>query len=155
MFLLKLGAPDDLAHYVAWTPAVRRLYLDKHLAGKQPSLDGIAAWKGARRVDTLEWFASSDDLCRVMAALQAKGQTVLDILAKNPGLPLDTATWPYIGFKGGSEPGVINMTYLLRRDDNAWFVVTLGFNAAEGGTVDESKVFGLVEGVLGLLAKER
>jgi hypothetical protein len=63
--------------------------------------------------------------------------------------------WPYVGFKGGSEPGVLNMTYLLRRDDDKWFVVTLGFNAAEGNALDDGKIFRLVSGVIDLLARQR
>jgi hypothetical protein len=80
---------------------------------------------------------------------------VLDVLSKNPGLPIDAKVWPYIGFKGGSEPGVVNMTYLLRRDDDRWFVVSLGFNAAEGNALDEAKIFHLVAGVIELLGKTR
>jgi hypothetical protein len=95
-----------------------------------------------------------------MAALWTRAQDpraarLLDVLAKNPGLPIDGKVWPYIGFKGGSEPGVVNMTYLLRRDDDRWFVVTLGFNAAEGGALDEAKIFHLVAGVIDLLGKAR
>ena len=47
------------------------------------------------------------------------------------------------------------MTYLLRRDDNQWFVIALGFNAAEGGTLDEGKIFRLVGSVIDLLARAR
>ena len=161
LFLFKLGMPDaEIERYLTLPEARRRDYLDKTLAGKTPGIAAAAAWKTARRIDKLEWFASSDDLCRVMAALATRGQNpkaapLFDVLAKNPGLPIDRKVWPYVGFKGGSEPGVVNMTYLLRRDDNQWFVVTLGFNAAEGGTLDEAKIFNLAAGVIALVGAAR
>ena len=44
---------------------------------------------------------------------------------------------------------------LLRRDDDKWFVVTLGFNAAEGSALEDAKIFHLVAGVIDLLGKSR
>ncbi|HEU4614518.1 MAG TPA: hypothetical protein VFS15_20625, partial [Kofleriaceae bacterium] len=79
---------------------------------------------------------------------------LLDVLSINPGIPIDKAQWPYIGFKGGSEPGVINLTWLLRRADDKWFVVTLTANSDAGGTVPEDKLLGVATGALELLAKE-
>jgi beta-lactamase class A len=161
LFVFKLGLPaDEVERYLKLPEPRRRDYLDKTLATRAPGLDLTGSWKTARRVDKLEWFASSNDLCRAMAALWTRGQDpktkqVLDILGKNRGLPIDPKVWPYVGFKGGSEPGVLNMTYLLRRDDDKWFVVTLGFNAAEGSALDDAKIFRLVSGVFELLARAR
>ena len=95
-----------------------------------------------------------------MDTLRARSKTeklapLLDVLAKNPGVGIDKTAFPYAGFKGGSEPGVINLTFLLRRADDKWFVVTLGANTAEGGTVDEQRAAGVAQGVIALLGKER
>ncbi|MEO7731871.1 MAG: hypothetical protein ABIY55_12920, partial [Kofleriaceae bacterium] len=160
LFALKLGAPADLESYVKLPEAKRREHLDKTLAGKTPKLDVAGTWKTARVVDKLDWFASGEDLCRAMGTLWTRAQNpkaapLLGILAKNPGLPLDATLWPYIGFKGGAEPGVINMTYLLKRNDDQWFVVTLGFNAAEGGTLEDDKIFALAVAVIDLLGRTR
>jgi hypothetical protein len=159
LFVLKLGTPAaELDRYLKLPEARQRDYLDRTLAGKPPPIDAAGAWKTARRIDKLEWFASAADLCRAMAALWTRAQNpraapVLDVLAKNPGLPIDTSAWRYVGFKGGSEPGVVNMTYLLRRNDDRWFVVTLGFNADEGGTLDDAKIFNTAAGVIDLTGK--
>ena len=59
------------------------------------------------------------------------GAAVSTVLSINPGFPLDTEIWPFIGYKGGSEPGVFNFTWLLRRADDRWFVFSSGFNNAE------------------------
>jgi beta-lactamase class A len=156
LFLLKLGLPDDqVERYIKMSAEKRRAFLDKTLAGQQPTLDGIDAWKDARRIETLEWFANSEDLCRLMAALALRAEKpaaapVLEVMAKNPGIQIDPKSWPYIGFKGGSEPGVMNLTWLLRRDDHRWYVATFGFNAPAGQLV-ESKLLGFTTGVLELL----
>jgi beta-lactamase class A len=161
LFVFKLGTPaDEIERYLKLPEARRRDYLDRTLAQKAPPIDAAGAWKTARRIDKLEWFASSEDLCRAMAALWTRAQNpkaapVLDVLAKNPGLPIDTSVWRYVGFKGGAEPGLVNMTYLLRRDDDKWFVITLGLNAAEGGTLDDAKIFNIAAGVLDLVGKAR
>jgi hypothetical protein len=36
--------------------------------------------------------------------------------------------WRYIGFKGGSEPGVITLSWLLQDRTGKWHVVTLSWN---------------------------
>lgn len=73
----------------------------------------------------LEWFASTADLGRVHVALHGMGHEVRRILSVNPGqgLDFDRERWPYIGFKGGSEPGVLAMSWLAERSDGRVFVV--------------------------------
>ncbi len=54
---------------------------------------------------------------------------VLDILSLNPGVGDAKGVFSYVGYKGGSEPGALNTTWLLKRkSDGAWRVVTAGFN---------------------------
>ncbi len=159
MFLLKLSADrTGQDHYLTLPAAKRRDYLDKQLAGQHPSIAGIEKWTTARRIDRIEWFASGSDLCRVMATLWQRAQdpkaaAVLEILSKNPGTPIDRAIWPFVGFKGGSEPGVLDLTWLLRRDDQKWFVITMTLDSDEGGVVDENQALSVVSGVLALAAK--
>jgi hypothetical protein len=160
LFLFKLAlSPDEVTAYLKLSASKRRAYLDKTLAGRKASLDGAAAWKEPRHIEDLEWFASANDLCNVMAVLSQRARSkpetapLLDVLAKNPGMPISKETWPFVGFKGGSEPGVLNLSWLLRRDDGRWFVLIMGFNDPKGA-VEESKVLGLTSGIFGLLAQE-
>ena len=121
--------------------ALRRQYLTADAAGRRALLDGpvaaspiastdLADWTTPRDIDTLEWFASTGDLCSAMAALhQMAGKPGLsqiqDILTISPAMDVDPSIWTYVGYKGGSEPGVLQMTWLLRRADNRWFAVSL------------------------------
>lgn len=158
MSLFKLGMPDaEIDRYRTLSEAKRRAYLDKTLAGKAPDLAHTASWTAGRRIDQIEWFASADDLCRAMATLWQRAQQdaarpLLDVLALKPGIGLDAATWPYVGFKGGGEPGVLNLTWLARRADGQWFVVVLTANAPDA-TVEYANLRGVAEGVFELLAK--
>jgi beta-lactamase class A len=157
LFLLKLGTADERTAYLALPEAKRRAWLDQTFADKRPSLAGAAAWKTARQIDKLEWFASGEDMCRVMGTLWTRAQDpkaapLLGVLAKNPGIPIDAKAWPYTGFKGGSEPGVLDLTFLLRRADDRWFVVSLTANANEDGAVAEDQLIPIASGVIELLA---
>jgi len=158
MFMFRLGLPDaETGTYVALKAAQRRAFLDTKLVKKVVPTDHAAEWTTARHIDQVEWFASPMDLCGAMAALQgraAKVPAVLDVLAINPGVPIDKQVYPYVGFKGGSEPGVLSGTWLLERDDHKRFVVSLIANDPAGPMPDETKLFGVALSAIELLGKE-
>jgi len=80
-------------------------------------------------------MADQRALMRELAALP--GDTARQIMAVNTGLDdSDTAAWDYVGFKGGSEEGVLNMSWLLRDDAGRWYMLAISQNdpAAPVGT---------------------
>jgi beta-lactamase class A len=106
-------------------------------------------------IDSIEWFATTNDLCRVMSWLSqatAKPSTspAKDILQINPGLPLDKKPWSYIGYKGGSETGVLNFTYWLTNQKGESFAVAATWNNP-AASVDEVKFGGLMQRAIDLL----
>jgi hypothetical protein len=92
-----------------------------------------------------------------MIALQAAAQhpalaPIHKILAKNPGISFDTKTWPYVAYKGGSEPGVLSLTWLLTRSDGRTFVLSIVLsNTAK--VIDETGAVNVAEGAVDLLAQ--
>ena len=96
-------------------------------AAAQP--DNCKAWRSPADIDTIEWFASPDDICRAFAGLrQLAAQPALAPLgsilsANNGGIGLDPAQWPTVWFKGGSEPGVLTLGYLATNSKGQTFVV--------------------------------
>jgi len=80
-------------------------------------------------IDTIEWFASPDDICRAFAGLQQLAtQPALAPLgpilsADNGDTELDPARWPTVWYKGGSEPGVLTLGYLATNSKGQTFVV--------------------------------
>jgi beta-lactamase class A len=81
-------------------------------------------------IDTIEWLASPDDICRAFAGLkQLAAQPALAPLgpilsANNGSIGLDPAQWPTIWYKGGSSPGVLTVGYLATNSQGQTFVVT-------------------------------
>jgi len=156
LFHLKLGDQAGRDEYLAADEAGRRALLAKLEAAALPDLAAASSWKKPRAIDTLEWFATPADLCRAMVALKeagsAEGSPVLGILGQNPGVRYDKERWAYVGFKGGSEPGVMNLTFLLRRKaDDAWFFLSVGANDTKEG-IDGDVLVAVAEGAIALLA---
>ena len=42
--------------------------------------------------------------------------------------PADAGRWRYLGYKGGSEPGVIAMSFLAQRQDGDWYALSASWN---------------------------
>jgi hypothetical protein len=146
MFSLKLlASPDERIAYVAADVDHRRKLLDGY-GKREPSemLARASSFSTPVMIDSLEWFASPEDLCKVMLDLHDRAGTAATapvgaILSINPGIPDEKKQYRYIGFKGGSEPGVLNMTFLLQRArDDKWLFLTVGFND-KSGPIDEPK----------------
>ncbi len=83
-------------------------------------------------IDRVEWFATREDLARTMAWHLATAQKpalrpVREILSLETPIPFDGEAWPYVGYKGGSEMGVLSGTWLLERADGRHFVYSVGY----------------------------
>jgi len=129
-FVLKT-APDLLAPWIAADEAGRRALLAGPVAAVSADAVDLSRFTGAPlAIDSVEWFASANDLARTMLWLVRSGDPqVMAILAINPGFNRAVFEgWDYVGFKGGSEAGVINFTYLLRDPAGRYTVTTLGWN---------------------------
>ncbi|MCC3266027.1 serine hydrolase [Arthrobacter gengyunqii] len=109
----------------------------------------------------LDWFATAEDLMRAHLALQDRATTdagapLRDILGANNGLNLEIGgDWSYIGFKGGSAPGVMAGSWYLERSDGERFVVVQqGASASPEEVADPMAFFGPAQDGIALLASE-
>ena len=119
------------------------------------NVDGVSFTEGPRFIDSLGWFASPNDIARLMADLRARGsETLLAAMAINNGVgPVAAADWSYLGYTGGSENGVLSMRLLgQRKSDSKWFVVTASWNNP-AANVEAEPLVGLVTRLLALAAK--
>lgn len=153
LFLLKSSEEATLA---AWRSgdetlqAATETALDTEFASGRATLDKInAAFGNGPKALDIEWFASPADLAKLMAYMRRTADTrVFDIMAINPSAtPAIKANWAYIGYKGGSEPGVINLTWLLTEKDGRDWVLTLGWNNP-AAVVDDGKFQGIAQRIL-------
>jgi len=147
MFRLKSGTGDALKYLNL--PLEEKYDFLSSLARKPLTLEGFT--QSPFGVDKIEWFASPSDLCRVMAYFQEKddGQA-LRILALNTGLPIPRGTILYAGYKGGSEPGVLSMTWLLKNKKSEWYCLSAAWND-ETENLEQNKLFTLMQSALNSL----
>jgi Beta-lactamase enzyme family len=158
MFLLKSRKDSALAaQYASGGSAARRQIVAKLDAMPQPDVNPDFTG-GPVAIDSIEWFASAADLSRTMLWLREHTASPATaparaILAVNPGLSFSADEWPYVGFKGGSEPGVLDLTLLLRDRSGTWYVVSAAWNDP-AKAVDEGTLVGIVQRAVELLGKK-
>ena len=159
--LFKLKGVDNGAlgvRYLSLAPAARRAFLDGPVRDTPIAAIPRDLFQNGRplRIAELEWFASPNDLIRAMDWLRRHmdgpaGADLRAILSKNPGLPDATKNWRYVGYKGGSEPGVLTMTFLLQAKDGGWYAMAAGVNNPQAD-VDLMQFTGLMNRALDLAA---
>ena len=78
----------------------------------------------------IEWLVSGEDMAKIMRRIRdLDDPTAREIMAVNTAVPdYLRGDWRYVGYKGGSEPGVINLSWLLQDQVGKWHVVTLTWN---------------------------
>lgn len=144
--LIKHG--PDLEAYLGKDALGRRAYL---AAGNitQQKLAALEPGPEPRAVEALGWFASASDLIRVLDGLRiateggeaSRARRVLGIAA-GPARP-DKQDWPFVGFKGGREPGVLSLNYLLRSAKGGWYALSATWNDGTA-PLDEARFVSLV-----------
>jgi len=131
LWLLQYLHPALAQRYLSLAPGQRAAFLASTvdpLPLSQAQLQSTAGSLPAD-IDTIEWFASPDDICRAFAGLQQlAAQPALAPLgpilsANNGGIGLDPVQWPTIWYKGGSETGVLTLGYLATDSKGQTFVV--------------------------------
>lgn len=136
--------------YLALDDAGRRAMLAGELA-RIPLVAIPPEPPGGRRpamIGDIEWFLSAADLVRVMDWLRrntegSSGAEARAILSANPGIGATASTWQWVGYKGGSEPGVVNMTLLLQGKAGDWYALAASWNDPERA-VEEGRFAGLI-----------
>ena len=127
MFRLKEVGKRRVEPYLARDVAGRRAYLGQLVRGRGDDFKGLDR-ETPTAIDRAEWFASATDLCRAMDWLRRDERARGALSINRGGVAFQKGKWRYVGYKGGSEPGVLNLTYLLQRWDGKWFALTLGWN---------------------------
>lgn len=164
-FTIKLSMDGSLlGEYAGSDEAGRRELLSGRIAKDEPSEMVAQQWRVPQRVDVVEWFAGTDELCRLMAELvwtarRPGNEPMLRAMKTNGGVPMTPGAWRTVAFKGGSEPGVLNLTWYLERASAAGgaepgpaFAVSLTVNDTKQ-PLDEGKLVGLGQRVVEFLER--
>ena len=129
-FALKTN-PDLRKAFVTATEAKQRALLDEKAADlTYEKVNLVALGSGPAAIDSVEWFASPTDVAGLLHSMRGMGnETMLNILSVNKGVSAtSSAKWAYLGYKGGSEPGVISMTFLGKSKAGEYYTVTGSWN---------------------------
>ncbi|HBB34343.1 MAG TPA: serine hydrolase [Cyanobacteria bacterium UBA8803] len=90
----------------------------------------------------IEWFFTPQELCQLMAKVAE-----LPLMSVNPGGGLaNPDNWSRVAYKGGSEPGVLNLTTWLETNNKTYCVVATWNNADV--SLDETRLYKLYSAVL-------
>ncbi len=116
-------------------------------------IDPALLGSGPVAIDSIEWFASPADIANVLDTIRRTGsQTALDIMTVNTAVGAPSAAkWQYLGYKGGSEPGVISMSFLAQSKRGEWHMISGTWNNA-ATEVDNSVFVSLMSRVLDSVA---
>ncbi len=164
LFILKLvDYPARAERYAAADQAGRAALLASTIDPTPlPTLTQAADWVAPRDIDAIEWFASAQDICNAYLSLASLATQpgmeplggVLEI--NDGGLGLDPNQWTKTWFKGGSEPGVLTLSYLATTTTGQTYVVVAlaeNPNAAIDETTAAPKMLSAIKGALTLAAK--
>ena len=138
MIALKVGG--DLDAYRAANSAGRLAILKSTAKSKIDMFAFMKAFTGPPIALDVEWLVSGEDMAKLMRRIRdLDDPTAREIMAVNPAIPDNRrADWRYIGYKGGSEPGVINLSWLLQDQAGKWDVVTLSWNNPDAAVDPET-----------------
>lgn len=151
-FVLKTDAALR-GQWQAADAARRRALLDRQKSAiTAAALDPTIFAGGPLATDSVEWFASPRAMAGLLDRLRRDSDTVRAILAVNHGAdPGTAARLGYLGYKGGSEPGVLTLNFLAQAKDGRWYAVAGNWHRTDGA-IDEVKFLGLMSRALALVA---
>lgn len=133
---------------------IRKNYINGNLETKREILENIKDLNIRAQdvpnepvlIKEIEWFFSTKELAKTMYELKE-----VEELQINPGLA-NKNNWYKVGYKGGSEAGVLQYTHLLQKTQNGpVIVVSVTANSEKG--LDTNKITELTSRLISLLNK--
>jgi len=105
-------------------------------------------------IDKIEWFSSMEDICKLMDYFRKKNDSYLNtILSINTGLDTKTPGFVFAGYKGGYEPGVISMNWLLKTKQGTWYCFSSAINDQKK-LIEQKDFFAIMQNILNIIANE-
>lgn len=142
LFTLKDSANSELLEaYRQGDVEERRAVLDQLKALPLPHVTVLD--DGPVAID-VEWYFTVGELANLIAYIQD-----LPFMSVNPGVA-NPADWQHVAFKGGSEPGVLNLTTLVVGNSGTTYIISATWNNHQE-VLDEARFFGLYSGLLSAL----
>ncbi|NJK40932.1 MAG: serine hydrolase [Acaryochloridaceae cyanobacterium SU_2_1] len=140
-FILKNPDNQDLrARYLAADLETRR-----RLLTEVAPLPEVSVLEGGLISPEIEWFFTTEELCSLIAQVAD-----LPAMRINPGVA-NLQDWNQVAFKGGSEPGVLNLTSWLVAKNGKQYCVSATWN--QNQPLAEAEFLALYNGLLKQLSR--
>ncbi len=115
----------------------------------------LSLWKKPHHIEDVEWYATPVDVCKTVLHLYALDNPQVNrAMSINTPMPQGIDRPEFVGYKGGSEPGVLEMAYVVKLADQAPLCVYAGVNDVDN-PVDESAFVAHVRGLLRHVIEDR
>lgn len=154
-FALKMPRAAELRdRYLAGTKEIQaKLLAEEDATLSLDMFDPSFLSRKPQNIDSIEWFASPEDIVRLLDWFRTEAsEEARTILAINKGISANAAAkWNYIGFKGGSEPGVMSLNFLVNGNDGQYYAISGHWNDSNA-LLDEGRYIALMTRLLNLLA---
>jgi len=118
VFTLKNPENQDLLAAYRSSPNRQKLLPAIHKAPLPP----VAVVDSQPLAPDIEWFFTTQELCQLMAKVAN-----LPLMQINTG-SVDANNWQQVAFKGGAEPGVLNLTTAISSDAGDKYCVSATWN---------------------------
>ncbi|WP_108790757.1 serine hydrolase [Erythrobacter sp. Alg231-14] len=139
LFMLKGGPAGRLKTY-AQGDAELRLQILEGIEDNPVSIGDIgAAFASGPNTIDVEWFGNAADLTSLFRFMRENGEeTAFQIMGINPSMTASTRSqWDYAGYKGGSEPGVLNLTWLVTDNAGQDHALVLSWSNSEASLTND------------------
>lgn len=144
-FLLKApGQAEMRQRYLQAPVSERRRLLESGIGSELPEESLFA---GGPVHPEIEWFFTTEELAELIGEIDSR-----PLLSISPG-PFDPSGWSYLGYKGGSEPGVLNMTLLLVSKAGTEYSLSATQNRADAA-VDPGPFISAINSILYHLSRD-
>jgi hypothetical protein len=144
VFTLKAPQNQELLQRYRSANLNRRRQMLEEIAGYSlPSIDSVTKtseglFGGEPTALDIEYFFTPHELCHLMAKVKD-----LPLMSVNPASSLvNSEHWVRVAYKGGSEPGVLNLTHWLESPTGKTYCVVTTWNNAET-PLDEMRLYAL------------
>ncbi len=137
LFALKLQVDDnDREDFIALDAAAKRSALAELTLDQTNAIGATAGWITPRDIEALEWFATPNDQCALLDELMTTGTPETRQLLSFSTGGVGAEDFAHVAYKGGSEPGVLNLAWHVTRLDGRRFVVVVNAADAESAFND-------------------
>lgn len=116
-------------------------------------MNRLQSWQKPRFNEQIEWFASANNICDLYDWMdKQKNPGMREVISANtPFIDLKKSKrWKFAGYKGGSEPGVLEMAYLLEDKKGQRWCFYMG-QSSQTEAFPQGPFFSIVEGIFKFL----